>query len=51
MDPYTWAPDTVEPLPFRKMSGYPYGDGEAYPDGPEHRRYRETWNTRKVYAR
>jgi hypothetical protein len=51
MDPYTAFPDTVEPLPFRGMSGYPYGDGEAYPNDPEHRAYRERWNTRRVYGR
>jgi hypothetical protein len=51
MDPYTAFPDTVEPLPFRAMSGYPYGDGESYPDDPELRAYRAKWNTRRVYGR
>ncbi len=37
---------TVEPLPFQGMSGYPYPDGESYPDTPKHRTYRETYNTR-----
>lgn len=37
---------TVEPLPFRAMSGYPYGPDESYPDDDLHREYRETYNTR-----
>lgn len=37
---------TVEPLPFHEMSLYPYPDGEAYPDSPEHNTYRETYNIR-----
>jgi hypothetical protein len=37
---------TVEPLPFHGMSGYPYPAQERYPDGVEHRRYREQYNTR-----
>jgi hypothetical protein len=51
MDPYTAFGDTVEPLPFRGMSGYPYGPGEAYPDDAEHRDYLRTWNTRRVETR
>ncbi|MHC5044607.1 MAG: CRTAC1 family protein, partial [Planctomycetota bacterium] len=50
MDPYTAFPDTVEPLPFLKMSNYPYGPDEHYPDDESHRRYRAKWNTRKVQA-
>ena len=48
MDPYTAFPDTVEPLPFRAMSNYPYPQSERYPGGEEHRRYRREWNTRRV---
>jgi hypothetical protein len=48
MDPNTFAPTTVEPLPFHGMSGYPYGPQEHYPNDPEHQRYRATWNTRRV---
>lgn len=48
MDPYTAFPNTVGPLPFRGMSGYPYGDGEEYPGGAG---WREKWNTRKVEPR
>ena len=39
---------TVEPLPFHGMSGYPYPDSEHYPDGPEHQRYLQTYNTRRA---
>lgn len=46
MDHNTGASTTVEPLPFRGMSSYPPPAGESYPDTPEHRRYRSTWNTR-----
>ena len=48
MDINSASPDTVEPLPFRRMTGYPYGKGEHYPDTPEHRQYRETYNTRVI---
>jgi len=39
---------TVEPLPFRKMSSYPYGEGEAYPNTQEYKDYRKRYNTREV---
>ena len=48
MDINSAIPDTVQPLPFHRMTGYPYGKGERYPDTPEHRKYRETYNTRVV---
>ncbi|MFQ5845942.1 MAG: hypothetical protein ACE5JG_13240, partial [Planctomycetota bacterium] len=51
MDPYTAFGDTVEPLPFRAMSNYPYADGERYPDDLDQRRYRAEWNTRRVRRR
>lgn len=38
--------ETIEPLPFHGMSSYPYPADEAYPDTPQTRRYRETYNTR-----
>jgi cytochrome c-type biogenesis protein CcmH/NrfG len=47
-DRNTFAPQQLEPLPFRAMSGYPYGPGEAFPDGPLYREYRERWLTREV---
>src|SRR5690606_40718854 len=37
----------IEPLPFRAMTSYPYGDAEA-PSSPEYREYLETWQTRWV---
>jgi tetratricopeptide (TPR) repeat protein len=30
-DPNTAFGDTVEPLPFHRMSGYPYGENESFP--------------------
>jgi hypothetical protein len=38
--------ETVEPLPFHGMSGYPYPSSEAYPDMPELAEYHRTYNTR-----
>ncbi|MBN2473343.1 MAG: VCBS repeat-containing protein [Pirellulales bacterium] len=51
MDLYTAHPDTVEPLPFHAMSGYPYGPDEHYPDNDKTRDYRRRYNTRRVRAR
>ncbi len=48
MDLYTAHPESVEPLPFHGMSGYPYRADEAYPDDLEHREYRQTYNTRRI---
>ena len=49
MDLYTAWPDTVEPLPFHGMSGYPYGPEEKYPDDESVRRYQAEYNTRTVH--
>ncbi|UCE60349.1 MAG: CRTAC1 family protein, partial [Phycisphaerales bacterium] len=38
--------ETVGPLPFHGMSGYPYRDSEAYPDTPELRQYIREYQTR-----
>jgi len=51
MDLYTAYPNTVEPLPFHDMTGYPYGPDEQYPDTEKTRRYRSQYNTRRVMAR
>jgi len=51
MDLYTAYPDTVGPLPFHSMSGYPYGPNEQYPDTEKTRAYRRRFNTRKVRSR
>ncbi|MCI0699009.1 FG-GAP-like repeat-containing protein [candidate division KSB1 bacterium] len=39
---------TVEPLPFHRMSRYPYGEDESYPKDEAHQEYLRTYNTRKV---
>jgi len=51
MDLYTAHGDTVEPLPFHAMSGYPYSNGEVYPDNEKTREYRRRYNTRRVQTR
>ncbi|MFO7908392.1 MAG: FG-GAP-like repeat-containing protein [Pirellulaceae bacterium] len=51
MDLYTAYPDTVEPLPFHAMSGYPYGADEHYPTDQKHTEYRRRYNTRRVRVR
>lgn len=51
MDLYTAFPDTLEPLPFHGMSGYPYRPDERYPDTPKTRTYRERFNTRTIRTR
>jgi len=38
--------ESVTPLPFHGMSGYPYGADEHYPDGAAHQRYLREYNTR-----
>lgn len=48
-EPNTAFARTVEPLPFREMSNYPYGPGERYPSGPEHLRYLQEYQTRPRY--
>ena len=42
--------ETVEPLPFHGMSGYPYAATEHYPDDPAHREYLRTWQTRPSHS-
>jgi Tfp pilus assembly protein PilF len=48
MDLYTATPRTLEPLPFRGMSQYPYPATERYPATEAHRSFREAYNTRVV---
>ena len=48
MNPRSALPDTVNPLPFRAMSGYPYPATEHYPRTRTHREYQDRWNTRVV---
>ena len=47
-DRNTGAGLSVDPLPFRAMSSYPYGPDETFPDSPQHRDYLERWLTRVV---
>ena len=47
MDLYTAAPQTLEPLPFRGMTRYPYPPTEQFPDSPEWRAFRDLYNTRR----
>ena len=46
MDLYTATPQTLEPLPFRAMSRYPYPPAERYPI--ENQAFLRTYNTRVV---
>ncbi len=39
---------TVDPLPFKNMTGFPYPPEEAYPDDPGHQNYQLQWNTRTI---
>ncbi|UCE62226.1 MAG: VCBS repeat-containing protein [Phycisphaerales bacterium] len=48
MDLYTGAPDTVEPLPFKDMSAYPYPSNERHPNDTASDRRQERVNTRLV---
>jgi hypothetical protein len=48
MDFYAAHAQTVAPLPFKGMPGYPYGSAASYPD--RHRDYQLEWNTREVAA-
>ena len=40
---------TVDPLPFKGMSSYPYPDNEHYPQDQKHQQYLQQWNTRQIY--
>ncbi len=39
---------TVDPLPFRSMSGFPYPPTESYPYDAEHSNYLAEYNTRTI---
>ncbi|HTR26239.1 MAG TPA: FG-GAP-like repeat-containing protein [Terriglobales bacterium] len=45
MDFYAYRGESVEPLPFGKMRGYPYA-GQKFPEDAEHLRYLLEYNTR-----
>jgi tetratricopeptide (TPR) repeat protein len=48
MDFYAAHGDTVDPLPFHTTTPYPYPDGVAYPEDPQHLEYLLKYNTRGV---
>ena len=48
MNPRSAIPDSVGPLPFHGMSGYPYPLSERYPASRVHRDYQRRYNTRIV---
>jgi Flp pilus assembly protein TadD len=48
MDINSGSPDTVEPLPFHRMTRYPYVSPERYPETPSQSRYLERDNTRAI---
>ncbi|TRO52510.1 hypothetical protein E2P63_03455 [Candidatus Bathyarchaeota archaeon] len=39
---------TVEPMPFRNMTGFPYSEPENYPYDAEHKTYIQEYNSRKI---
>jgi tetratricopeptide (TPR) repeat protein len=45
-DANTAHSQSTDPLPFHKMSRFPYPASEAYPDDSDHRAYRANFNTR-----
>lgn len=45
-DANTAFSQSTDPLPFHKMSSYPYPASEHFPDTPETRLWRATYNTR-----
>jgi hypothetical protein len=46
MDFYAADGDTVDPLPFRRMSDYPYPKGQSFPSDAAHANYELRYNTR-----
>jgi tetratricopeptide (TPR) repeat protein len=48
-EPNTAYAKTVAPLPFRRMSNYPYGKQEPRPSGPQYQRYLDEYQTRPGY--
>ena len=47
-DIHTAHSQTVAPLPYHGMAGYPDLPTHRYPDTPEHREYLETYQTRAI---
>jgi Flp pilus assembly protein TadD len=50
MDINSASPDAVYPLPFRRMTKYPYGADERFPMTEEKRRIYDEYTTRSVRA-
>jgi Tfp pilus assembly protein PilF len=48
MDLYTATSQTLEPLPFRSMTRYPYPSTERYPASQAHQTFLRTYNTRII---
>ena len=48
MNLHSSSPDRLEPLPFHRMTRYPYAWPEQYPATPAYQRYRAQYNTRVV---
>ncbi len=48
-EPNTAYSKTVEPMPFREMSGYPFRAGESHPEDNEYRDYLREYQTRPRY--
>jgi hypothetical protein len=48
MNLHSSSPDRLEPLPFHRMTRYPYRFPEHYPRTTAHDRYRATYNTRII---
>jgi hypothetical protein len=48
MDLHSASPDSVAPLPFHRMSRYPYAASERYPDSAAYQRYQTEFNTRRI---
>jgi tetratricopeptide (TPR) repeat protein len=47
MDINSARPDTIEPLPFHRMSAYPYPVTESYPRDERRQEYLRKYNTRR----
>jgi hypothetical protein len=50
-DRNTFAAASADPLPFRAMSGYPFGAGDSAPNDEEYGDYVREWLTREVGPR
>ncbi len=48
LDSSTAVSQSVDPLPFRGMTDYPYGDDESYPFTDENLEYLAEYNTRQI---